>query len=126
MVADSSDEGEEESSEEDADMSDRDADVSEGGSDSSADSSEEEAAGDATKHVAGAPSVRPLVADKLKLRTLIVPREQFPTDTCSEHGGLGWSARVVDVKHGTARVKFIHGEWEPYYFPKSLVLHGSQ
>ena len=64
----------------------------------------------------------PLEEGKLKSRMIIVPHEQFPNESCNENGGLGWSAKVKAVKHGVATLKLVNGQWEPLYFPKSLVL----
>ena len=41
--------------------------------------------------------VRPLTLDNCHRRRVLVPRTYWPPYDCDEHGGRGWTGRVVDV-----------------------------
>ena len=53
---------------------------------------------------------RPLTLDNCLQRRVLVPRTCWPAYPCDEHGGRGWTGRIVDVvRRGHAvRVEFVH------------------
>ena len=44
--------------------------------------------------------------------SVIVPRAVYPTETCDENGGDGWSATAVPHGRGTSKVSFTHARDE--------------
>ena len=54
--------------------------------------------------------LRPLTIDNCLQRLVLVPHACWPTYDCDEHGGRGWTGRVVDVlrRANAVRVEFVH------------------
>ena len=72
-------------------------------------------------------SISPLTKGKLKNRKVMVPVEALTEDWrahCDQFDGMGWAARVVSVRSGTATLKFVYGEWANHveYFKETDVL----
>ena len=55
---------------------------------------------------ATAADTSPLTAANAMGRRVLVPRDIWPTYSCSEHGGAGWEARVVSATRVSAVVCF--------------------
>ena len=50
----------------------------------------------------------PLTRDNAAGRTVLVPAARYPRNTCAEHGGRGWEARVLSATGVTARVRYLN------------------
>ena len=53
-----------------------------------------------------APDLRPLNADNASGRRVLVPATRWPQYRCSEHGGHGWEATILNNTRSTAVVRF--------------------
>jgi hypothetical protein len=41
-------------------------------------------------------------------RLVLIPRALWPADTCTEHGGRGWAARIITQVRGVVHLRFQH------------------
>ena len=68
---------------------------------------DDDANGDETDNAIA--DLSPLTATNCLGRRVLVPRRVWPTHyACDEHGGRGWTARIVEYKRGAVTLHFLH------------------
>ena len=71
-----------------------------------ADNAEDEEAPGAT--ATAPPDLSPLSQHNCVGRRVLVPCNVWPAERCDENNGQGWSARVLDHRHGVVTIHFIN------------------
>jgi hypothetical protein len=55
-----------------------------------------------------AADVSPIDAHECMGRRVIIPRDAWPSETCTENAGRGWTARILACARGVATLRFEH------------------